>query len=135
MGAALVLEDRVGAVALHTVDAFLYPTALRRAGLELLPAVAAPLRVSLEHPAEIAGPERGLVSADALPNLDDHVLLVGGVALDERELQLLLEPDDLGLVVGDHLGELGVTAGSVEVGARLPPGLCKTMGRLELLEA
>ena len=100
------------------------PAALARADLELLPPEPAPLRVALEHPRDVGRPERRLVAADALADLDDHVLVVGRVALDERELQLLLEPGDLGLVVGDHLGELGVVPRSVEVGTRLAPGDC-----------
>ena len=128
VGAALVLVDRVGAVALDREDALLDPAALARADLELLPLEAAPLGVALEHAREVAGPERRLVAADALADLDDHVLVVGRVALDERELQLLLEPRDLGLVVGDHLGELGVAARRVEVGARLPPACASLYG-------
>ena len=103
--------------------------------LELLPLEAAPLGVALEHPREVGGPERRLVAADALADLDDHVLLVGRVALDERELQLLLEPRDVGLVVGDHLGELGVAARRVEVGLRLAPLLRELVRALELLQA
>ena len=38
------------------------------------------------------------------------------IVLDERELQLLLEPRHLGLVVGHHLGELRVAARRVEIG-------------------
>ena len=103
--------------------------------LELLALEPAPLGVALEHPRDVGGPERGLVAAHALAHLDDHVLVVGGVALDERELELLLEPRDVGLVVGDHLGELGVVAGRVEVGARLAPLLRQLVRRLELLDA
>ena len=84
--AALVLEDRVGAVALDREDALLDAAAVARAHLELLPVEAAALGVALEHPREVGGPERGLVAADALPDLDDHVLVVGRIALDEREL-------------------------------------------------
>ena len=132
--AALELEDRVRAVALDREGALLHPAALARAHLELLPLEAAPLGVALEHPRDVGRPERRLVAADALADLDDHVLVVGGVALDERELQLLLEPRDLGLVVGDHLGELGVAARRVEVGARLPPRLRELVRPLELLQ-
>ena len=134
--AALVLEDRVRAVALDRVDALLDPAAVARAHLELLPLEAAPLGVALEHPREVGGPERRLVAADALADLDDHVLLVGRVALDERELQLLLEPGDLGLVVGDHLGELGV--GLARPRGRRAPGATacgEPVRPLELLQA
>ena len=84
---------------------------------------------------EVAGPELAFVAALAAADLDDHVLVVGRVALDERELQLLLEPRDVGLVVADHLGELGVALRRVEVGARLLPLLRELPRALELLQA
>ncbi len=135
VGAALVLVDRVGALALDRVDALLEAAAVARAHLDRLPAEAAPLSVALEHPREVARPERRLVAADAGANLDDHVLVVGGIPLEQREPQLALEPLDLGGVVGAELGELGLAAGGFEVGARLAPGLGEPVGALELLEA
>ena len=121
MGAALELEHRIGAVALDREHRLLDAAAVVRRRLELLDLEPAPLRVALQHPLQLVRPERGLVAADALPHLDDHVLVVGRIALRERELQLLFEPRDLGLVVADHLGELGVAARGREVRLRLPP--------------
>ena len=86
MRAALPLEDRVGAVALDREHDLLEAARLVRAHVELLDVEAPALRVARQHPEEVGGPERGLVAADALADLDDHVLAVGGVRLDEREL-------------------------------------------------
>ena len=83
--AALVLEHRVRAVALD-LERVLAVADVERLGLE-----AAPLGVAGEHPVEVAGPEPGLVAAGAALDLDDHVLVVVGVALDHREADLLLE--------------------------------------------
>jgi hypothetical protein len=44
-----------------------------------------------------------------------------GVALDERDLQLVLEAGNLLLELGSHACELRVVAGGVEILARLPP--------------
>ena len=49
-----------------------------------------------EHPVDVAGPQAGLLAARAALDLDDHVLVVVGVALDHREADLLLEPLALG---------------------------------------
>ena len=117
--AALVLEDGVGAVALDGEDDLLEAAGLVLARRERLGLEAAPLGVAGQHPVDVARPERRLVAADALAHLDDHVLVVGRVALDERELQLLLELARGGLVVGDELAEVGVGARVVEVGADL----------------
>ena len=83
--AALELEDRVGAVALD-LERVRAVGGAQRLGLE-----AAPLGVAGEHPVEVAGPQAGLVAAGAAADLDDHVLVVVGVALDHREPDLLLE--------------------------------------------
>ncbi len=64
-----------------------------------------------EHVVDVAREERRLVAAGAGPQLDDDVALVVGVALDERQAQLLLDRRErllagreLGLEVGAHLG-------------------------------
>ena len=134
MRAALELEDRVRAIALDREHAFLQPAAVVRVRLDLLELEPAALGVALQHPLQLGRPERRLVAADALADLDDHVLVVGRVALGERELQLFLEPRDLGFVVGDHLAELGVAARGLEVGARLPPLLREVVRPFELLQ-
>ena len=90
--AALPLEDGVGAVALDRERDLLVAAAVARARPELLDLEAAPLGVAREHAVDVAGPERGLVAADALAHLDDDVLAVGRIARDERETKLLLEP-------------------------------------------
>ena len=133
--AALPLVDRVGAVALDRVDALLDAAALARADLDLLPPEAAALGVALEHAGEIERPERCLVAADALADLDDHVLLVGRVGLHERQLELDLEPLHIGLVLRRHLGELGIVLRRLQVGDGLAPFLREPVGALELLQA
>ena len=77
----------------------------QRLGLE-----AAALGVAGEHPVEVAGQQAGLVAAGAGADLDDHVLVVVGVALDHREADLLLERLDPLARVGEHLAQLGVLA-------------------------
>ena len=95
--AALELEDRERALALHGEHRLLDTAALALARRERLGLEAEALGVPREHPAHVPRPERRLVAADALPDLDDHVLLVGGVALDERELELALRAGRSGL--------------------------------------
>ena len=133
--AALVLEDREGAVALDRVGALLDPPGLARRDLDLLPLETTVLGVFLEHVCEVGGPELALLPAFAAADLDDHVLAVGRVVLDEREHQLLFEPRHVGLVIGDHLRQLGVVARRVEVGASLLPRLRELPWALELFQA
>ncbi len=135
MRAALVLEDGVGAVALHAEDDLLEAAGLALVGAQELGPVAAPLGIARQHSVEVARPDGGLVAADALPHLDDHVLLVRRVALDERELELLLQPGDVRLQVGGERGELGIGARRLEIGAGLPPLLPEPVGALQLLQA
>ena len=80
------------------------------------------------------GPERRLVAADALADLDDHVARVVGIGRDERDLQLLLDLREASLETRQHLGELGVVARGREVGAQLAPFLRELPGALELLQ-
>jgi hypothetical protein len=99
-----------------------------------LVAVSAPLGVARQHPEEVAGPDRGLVAADALTDLDDHVLRVVRVVLDERDLQLVLELSHLLLESLHHLAQVAVGPRVVEVGPQLPPLLRQLVRRLELLQ-
>ena len=102
----------------------------QRVGLE-----AAALGVAGEHAVEVAGPQAGLVPSGAGADLDDHVLVVVGVALDHREPDLLREHLHA-LAGGLHLGaQLGVVAALGEhlpralgVGLRMPP-LLGELGR------
>ena len=135
MRAALPLEDRERAVALDREDGLLHaaPVALVRG--EDLRAIAAALGIPLEHACHLAGPERRLVAADPLPHLDDHVLRVGRVTFDERELELVLQARDLvGKPVRER-GELGIVPGGREVGRHLLPLAGHPDRRLELLQA
>ena len=108
----------------------------QRLGLE-----APPLGVAREHPVDVARPQAGLVAAGAGADLDDHVLLVVGVALDHREPDLLAEhlhalPRGLHLLpqlrivaaLGEHL------LGAVGVGLGMPPCLGELGRRGELVE-
>src|SRR5581483_6831553 len=135
MRPSLVLEDRVRAVALDREHDLLEAAALVRAPRELLPLEAAALGVAGQHPEEVGRPERGLVAADALADLDDHVLPVGWVGLDECELQLLLEVLHPLLELGDELAKVAVPACLGEVGRRRAPLLGELVRLLELLQA
>ena len=127
VGAALVLEDRVGAVALDRERHLLEATDLGSALGEDLGAEAALLGVAGEHLVEIAGEQGRLVAPGPGTDLDEDVLVVVGVALDHRQADLLgelLEPgrglgDDpaqlLVLVVGEQL------AGTFEIVVERPP--------------
>ncbi len=133
--AALPLEDRVGAVALDGEDDLLEAAAVRRARLELLDLEAAPLGVAREHPVDVTCPERGLVAADALAHLDDHVLAIGRVGRDERQPQLFLKRGRALLELGDELPQVGVAVRRVEVVPRGLPLLRELVRPLELLQA
>jgi hypothetical protein len=85
VGPTLVLEDAIGAVALHGKGVVAVAD-LERLGLE-----AAPLGVAGEHPVQVGREEAGLLAAGSGPDLDDHILLVVGVGLDHREADLLFE--------------------------------------------
>src|SRR4029453_796008 len=92
---ALVLEDGERPLTLDGEHGLLDAAALALARRERLGLQAEPLGVTREHPPQVPGPERRLVTPHALSDLDDHVLLVGRVAFDERERELALEPLDL----------------------------------------
>src|SRR4051812_44427074 len=110
MRAGLPLEDGVRAVALDREHDLLETARLVTARLELLDGEAPPLGVARQHPEDVGRPEGSLVTADALADLDDHVLAVGRVVLDERELQLFLEGGLALLELGDHLPQVAVAA-------------------------
>src|SRR6266540_6769689 len=74
VGASLPLEDAVCALALDREDGLLEAPRLVWARGERFPLEAAPLGVARVHPEQIAGPERRLVAADSLPDLEDGVL-------------------------------------------------------------
>ena len=112
---AFPLEDRVGAVALDRERDLLEAAAVVRARRQDLGLVAAALRVAGQHAIDLARPERGLVAAGGLPDLDEDVLRVGGIGLDEREPQLLLERGHPLLELRDELAQVAVVAGGVEV--------------------
>ena len=134
MAAALPLEDGVRAVPLDRERDLLVSAAVVRARLELLDLEAAALRVAREHAVEVGGPERRLVAALALADLEDHVLPVGRVARGERGPELLLEPRRALLELGDELAQVGVVARSLEVLAGRAPLLRELVRALELLE-
>ena len=84
--AALELEDAVGAVALDR-----HREVAAVVGLDQLGLVAEALGVAGEHAVEISREQAGLVAAGAGAQLDDHVLVVVGVAVDHRHADLLFE--------------------------------------------
>src|SRR5207249_2585902 len=105
VGAGLPLENGVRAVALDREDDLLETACLAAAHLELLDAEFPALGIAREHPEDVPRPERGLVAADALADLDDHVLAVGWVVFDERQLELLLQRGQTLLELGDELAQ------------------------------
>ena len=78
---------------------------------------AAPLRVAGQHPVDVACPERGLVAADALADLDDHVLRVGRVGSTSASFSSSSSAASRSSSSGDELAQLAVAARGVEVGA------------------
>ena len=113
----------------------LKPPGVVRARAELLDLEAAPLGVAREGAVEVAGPDRGLVAADALADLDDHVLAVGRVGRRERDAQLLLERVAALLELGNELAQVAVAASGVEVFVDQPPLLRELVRAFELLQA
>jgi len=91
VGAALELEDRVGAIAFDREGHLLETTGLRRRLREHLGREPTQLGVASEHFEEVAGEQRRLVAAGAGADLDDHVLGVVGVTLDHRQPDLLFQ--------------------------------------------
>ena len=91
VGAALELEDRVGALALDREGDLLEAADLGRRLRERLGREAALLGVAGQHLVEVAGEQRRLVAAGPGADLDEDVLGVVGVALDHRQADLLLE--------------------------------------------
>ena len=83
---------------------------------------------------QVGGPERGLVAPHALADLDEDVLPVGGVGLDESQLQLFFEVLEPGLVLGNELAELAVGLRCGQVGPDLAPLLREPVRRLELFQ-
>src|ERR1700733_6259715 len=88
VSSALVLEHRVGAVALDR------ERVLALAGVKRLDLEAEALGVARRHALEAAGPETPRIPAGAALNLDENVLVVVGVARDHRDADLLLELGD-----------------------------------------
>jgi hypothetical protein len=108
--AALVLEDRVGAVALDREGDLLEPADLGGRLREDLGREAELVGVAGEHLVEVAGEEPRLVSARPGPDLDDDVLVVVRVALDHREAELLAELLEPPRGLGCQAAQLGVVA-------------------------
>ena len=112
MGAALVLEDGEGALALDREGDLLESADVGGGLREHLGREAPPLGVAGEHLVEVAGEQRRLVAAGTRPDLDDHVLLVVGIALDHRQPDLLAEPLQLGGGLGHDLLSSGSSPSS-----------------------
>ena len=78
---------------------------------------------------------RGLIAADPLPHLDDHILAIGGIRRDERQAQLLLQAPRALLELGHELAQVGVLARRREIVTRGLPLLSELVRLLELLQA
>ena len=90
--AGLVLHAPVGVLAADAERDLAVAAGAGLGGVEHLQPPALALGVALVHAEQVGGEQRGLVAAGAAADLDDRVLLVGGVARQEGDLQLLLEP-------------------------------------------
>ena len=101
---ALVLEDRVGAVAVDGEGV------LAVADLERLDLEAQALGVLGQHAVDVARPQPGLLAAGPALDLDDHVLVVGRIALDHGQADLLVELLQAPARGGQHLAHLGILA-------------------------
>ena len=112
--ATLELEDRVGAVAGDPERDLLEAADLRGARGEDLGPEPEPLRVASEHRVEVAGEERRLVATGAGPDLDDHIRLVVGIALDHRQADLFRKFLEPRRGVRDQRLQLGVGGALVE---------------------
>ena len=128
VGPALVLEDRVGAVALDGERRLLEAADVGRREREVLGLKASVLGVAGEHLVEVAGEQGRLVPARAGAELDDHVLLVVGIRLDHRQADRLLELLDPGGRLVDDRAQLRVVAvlgeqlaGALQVVTERPP--------------
>ena len=135
MRPALPLEDRVRAVPFDGERDVLEAAALALADGQHLGLVPAPLRVARQHAIEVAGPERGLVTPHSLPDLEEDVLGIRRIGLDERELQVLLEPRKTLLELRDELAQVAVATGVIEVLVHPAPFLGQLVRPLELLQA
>src|SRR5919109_1898482 len=134
MRAALPFEDGEGAVALDRERHLLEAPGLVRARAERFDVETAALGVARQSPLKIGRPQRGLVAADALADLDDHVLAVGRIGRGECEPKLVLERPAALFELGDELPQVAVATGSVEVVTDLAPFLREPMRRFELLQ-
>ena len=107
---ALVLEDRVGALALDREGDLLEAADLGRRLRERLGREPPLLRVAGQHLVEVAGEERRLVAPGPGADLDEDVLVVVGVALDHRQPDLLFELLEPRRRLLDDLAQLGILA-------------------------
>src|SRR5262249_57477638 len=87
-----------------------------RARAQLLDLEATPIGVARERAVEVACPDRGLVAADALADLDDDVLAVGRIGRRQRDTELLLERPAPLLELGHQLAQHAVASRLIEVG-------------------
>ncbi len=108
VGAALVLEDRVGALALDREGHLLEAAHLGRRLREHLGREAALLGVAGQHLVEVAGEQRRLVAAGPGADLDQDVLGVVRVALDHRQPDLLFQLLQPPRRLLDHLAQLRI---------------------------
>jgi hypothetical protein len=110
MGPALVLEHRVGALALDGEGDLLEAADLGRRGGKDLGPEAALLRVASEHLEQVAGKQRRLVAAGPGADLDQDVLVVIRIALHGRQADLLVQLGQPAGRLGDQPAQLRVVA-------------------------
>ena len=99
--AALVLEPAEDLVPCDRGDHLLDAARLGLREREQLHLPAAPLGVARVHAEQLAREQRRLVAARAGADLEDHVLVVVGVARDQEQADLALELRAARLELGD----------------------------------
>jgi hypothetical protein len=110
VGPALVLEDRVGAVALDGERDLLETADLGGRLRQDLVTESELVGVAGEHLVEVSREQAGLVPAGTGADLHDHVLVVMRIALDHRETDLLAELLEARGRLGDERPQLGILA-------------------------
>jgi hypothetical protein len=139
MGSALVLEDRIGAIALDGEGHLFEAANLGWGGGQDLGCEATLLRVASQHLEQVAREQSCLIAPRPGADLDQDVLGVVRVALDHRQADLLAELLEPPRRVGDQLAQLPVVAvlgehlgGPLEIVAELRVLACQLVRRLEI---
>ena len=131
MGPTLVLEVAPGFASPHLEGDLVVPPALGRIRRQHLDLPAHALGVAGVHVGQILGEQVGFLAAFGTPDLDDDVLAVVGIARQQQEPELLLDPGHLGLGCV-HLGPGVLPLLAPRLGVHVPRRLEVGGGGLEV---